>query len=119
MCKKYKIYSIFNITNNKINFNEKINFIIHFMSLGGIPPFIGFFIKIIVIFILIKLKTFIIIILIISSLINLFFYFKILTPIFFFNIKTLKNIKVNFNNKTLFININLIFLIFFVNLLVF
>lgn len=115
-CKKHKVYSIFTIFNNKINYNEKINFIIHFISLGGIPPFLGFFIKIITIFILIKFRTFIIIILITSSLINLFFYFKILTPIFFLNLKTFKNLKINFNNKTLFININLILLIFLVNL---
>nr|YP_009652695.1 NADH dehydrogenase subunit 2 [Dermacentor everestianus]QCF46394.1 NADH dehydrogenase subunit 2 [Dermacentor everestianus] len=118
-CKKYKIYSMFNIANNKINFNEKMNFIMHFMSLGGMPPFMGFFMKMMVIFVLMKLKTFIIMILIISSLINLFFYFKILTPIFFFNIKSLKNIKINFSNKTMFINMNLMFLTFLINLWVF
>ncbi|YP_009122926.1 NADH dehydrogenase subunit 2 (mitochondrion) [Dermacentor silvarum] len=115
-CKKHKIYSMFTIFNNKINYNEKMNFIMHFMSLGGMPPFLGFFMKMMTIFILMKFSTFIIMILITSSLINLFFYFKILTPIFFLNLKTLKNLKINFNNKTLFINMNLMFLIFFMNL---
>nr|YP_010324950.1 NADH dehydrogenase subunit 2 [Dermacentor marginatus]UNO54170.1 NADH dehydrogenase subunit 2 [Dermacentor marginatus]UNO54183.1 NADH dehydrogenase subunit 2 [Dermacentor marginatus] len=116
MCKKYKIFSMFNISNNKINFNEKMNFIMNFMSLGGMPPFLGFFMKMMTIFILMKFSTFIIMILIISSLINLFFYFKILTPIFFFNLKTTKNSSINFSNKTLFINMNLMFLIFLINL---
>nr|YP_010324963.1 NADH dehydrogenase subunit 2 [Dermacentor niveus]UNO54196.1 NADH dehydrogenase subunit 2 [Dermacentor niveus] len=116
MCKKYKISSMFNVSNNKINFNEKMNLIANFMSLGGMPPFLGFFMKMMTIFILMKFSTFIIMILIISSLINLFFYFKILTPIFFFNLKTMKNSSINFSNKTLFINMNLMFLIFLVNL---
>nr|QFU14537.1 NADH dehydrogenase subunit 2 [Dermacentor marginatus] len=116
MCKKYKIFSMFNISNNKINFNEKMNFIMNFMSLGGMPPFLGFFMKMMTIFILMKFSTFIIMILIISSLINLFFYFKILTPIFFFNLKITKNSSINFSNKTLFINMNLMFLIFLINL---
>lgn len=100
---------------SKININEKLLFIRKFMSLGGIPPFLGFFIKITAIYILIKSHFPLIVFLIISSLINLFFYFKILTPSFFFYIKFLKNSKNNFNKKTIFININYILLIFLIN----
>nr|YP_010571306.1 NADH dehydrogenase subunit 2 [Dermacentor reticulatus]UZG91442.1 NADH dehydrogenase subunit 2 [Dermacentor reticulatus]UZG91455.1 NADH dehydrogenase subunit 2 [Dermacentor reticulatus]UZG91468.1 NADH dehydrogenase subunit 2 [Dermacentor reticulatus]UZG91481.1 NADH dehydrogenase subunit 2 [Dermacentor reticulatus]UZG91494.1 NADH dehydrogenase subunit 2 [Dermacentor reticulatus] len=116
LCEKFNLISLINISNKKINYSNKMNLISQFMSLGGMPPFLGFFIKIMAICSLMKFNLFIIVILIISSLINLFFYFKILTPIFFFNVKSLKNSNFTFNKKTLFINMNFMLLIFFINL---
>lgn len=118
LCKKYNIFILSRTIINKINYNEKISFISQFISLAGIPPFLGFFIKIISIFILIKLSSLFVIILIISSLINLFFYFKILTPFLFIFRKSSKNNKISFR-KTFLININFIILIYFINILIF
>nr|UXG58538.1 NADH dehydrogenase subunit 2 [Dermacentor albipictus]UXG58546.1 NADH dehydrogenase subunit 2 [Dermacentor albipictus]UXG58683.1 NADH dehydrogenase subunit 2 [Dermacentor albipictus] len=100
---------------SKMNINEKLSFISNFLSLGGMPPFLGFFMKIMAIYMLMKSYFPLIVFLIISSLINLFFYLKILTPSFFFFIKFLKNSKLNFNSKTIFINVNYMLLIFLIN----
>nr|YP_008999736.1 NADH dehydrogenase subunit 2 [Dermacentor nitens]AGH19693.1 NADH dehydrogenase subunit 2 [Dermacentor nitens] len=100
---------------SKMNINEKLLFISKFMSLGGMPPFLGFFMKITAIYMLMKSHFPLIVFLIISSLINLFFYFKILTSSFFFYIKFLKNSKNNFNKKTIFMNMNYMLLIFLIN----
>nr|UNO54144.1 NADH dehydrogenase subunit 2 [Dermacentor (Indocentor) sp.] len=114
-CKKFKMYSFSKITINKMNYNEKMNFISQFMSLGGMPPFLGFFMKIMSIFMLMKTHSFFMIILIISSLINLFFYFKIITPSLFLFMKSWKNNTISFN-KMLLTNLNFMTLIFFINL---
>nr|YP_010509209.1 NADH dehydrogenase subunit 2 [Dermacentor albipictus]UXG58563.1 NADH dehydrogenase subunit 2 [Dermacentor albipictus]UXG58670.1 NADH dehydrogenase subunit 2 [Dermacentor albipictus] len=103
----------------KMNVNEKLLLISNFLSLGGMPPFIGFFVKIMTIFLLMKSYFPLIVFLIISSLINLFFYLKILTPSFFFFIKFLKNSKYNFNSKTVFVNMNYMLLIFLINFILY
>nr|UXG58579.1 NADH dehydrogenase subunit 2 [Dermacentor variabilis] len=99
----------------KMNMNEKLSIISNFMSLGGMPPFMGFFIKIMAIYMLMKSNFPLIVLLIMSSLINLFFYLKILTPSFFFFFKFLKNSKINFNSKMIFINMNYMMLIYLIN----
>lgn len=76
--KKNYNFSIFNLNSIKLTFLNKITIISLFLSLGGIPPFLGFFIKWISVILIIKNFPIIIVILIISSLINLFFYIRIL-----------------------------------------
>nr|UXG58554.1 NADH dehydrogenase subunit 2 [Dermacentor albipictus] len=115
MTARYKMNYMEMNNMTKMNINEKLSFISNFMSLGGMPPFLGFFMKIMAIYMLMKSYFPLIIFLIISSLINLFFYLKILTPSFFFFIKFLKNSKYNFNSKTIFINMNYMLLIFLIN----
>nr|YP_010231339.1 NADH dehydrogenase subunit 2 [Dermacentor auratus]QSV37408.1 NADH dehydrogenase subunit 2 [Dermacentor auratus] len=118
MCKKHKMNSFFNNTINKMNYNEKMNFISQFMSLGGMPPFLGFFMKIMAIFLLMKMNFWLMMILICSSLVNLFFYLKIMTPFLFLFKKNLSINKISFN-KSFLMNINIMTLIFIVNLLIF
>jgi len=78
-------------------FGIDFNSIILFFSLGGLPPFLGFFIKVIVINSLINLNYyFILIILLASSLIRLFYYTRLRMFIYLNN-----NINLNkrFNRK--------------------
>jgi NADH-ubiquinone oxidoreductase chain 2 len=75
---------------NKINQiftnSQKIIFIIRFLSLGGLPPFLGFFPKWIVIQQLIQNNFFLInFILIITALITLFYYLQIIITLLTFN----------------------------------
>nr|YP_009740472.1 NADH dehydrogenase subunit 2 [Lacanobia aliena]QID03211.1 NADH dehydrogenase subunit 2 [Lacanobia aliena]WBK17716.1 NADH dehydrogenase subunit 2 [Jankowskia athleta] len=86
----------------------KINLLINFLSLGGLPPFIGFFPKWIVInFLMINnfyLMTFIFIMM---SLIMLFFYTRIIYSSFMLNYFKMKWFKIKIKNK-LFLLMNLL-----------
>nr|YP_009479374.1 NADH dehydrogenase subunit 2 [Endotricha consocia]AVV61640.1 NADH dehydrogenase subunit 2 [Endotricha consocia] len=83
-----------------INYSIKLFFLINFLSLGGLPPFIGFFPKWIVINFLLFNKMFIISFLfIMMSLIMLFFYIRIIYSSLMFNYMKLKWIKISFKNK--------------------
>nr|YP_011017328.1 NADH dehydrogenase subunit 2 [Amblyomma naponense]WQF68991.1 NADH dehydrogenase subunit 2 [Amblyomma naponense] len=100
--------------NNKI----KISLMSMMLSLGGMPPFFGFMIKLISVMILIKYSNLIIIILIISSMINIFFYIRIITPNLFLNIFKIKNIlKYNQWSKNLILNMNIMITMFMLNLM--
>uniref|UniRef100_A0AAT9FF00 NADH-ubiquinone oxidoreductase chain 2 n=1 Tax=Haemaphysalis megaspinosa TaxID=1155002 RepID=A0AAT9FF00_9ACAR len=78
--KKNKITTISEMTSNKISINEKISIIISIMSLGGMPPFVGFMIKFIAIMLIIKYSIIVMMILIMSSLINIYIYIRMITP---------------------------------------
>nr|YP_009560650.1 NADH dehydrogenase subunit 2 [Gigantometra gigas]AZZ73255.1 NADH dehydrogenase subunit 2 [Gigantometra gigas]AZZ73268.1 NADH dehydrogenase subunit 2 [Gigantometra gigas] len=98
--------------NNK-TFMEKMNFMILFLSLGGMPPFIGFLPKWIVVQSLIKESSMMIImILMFTSMITLFFYMRMMSPMLMnyntmnkWNIKN-NNLK-NFNMIKIMINFSL------------
>jgi NADH-ubiquinone oxidoreductase chain 2 len=76
------------LSKNKLNSPEKITIIFNIISLAGLPPFLGFSAKLLVLFKIIKiLGAGILIILVISSLVSLFYYLKL-----FFNLLI--------NNKT-------------------
>nr|YP_004564180.1 NADH dehydrogenase subunit 2 [Chilo suppressalis]AEF33915.1 NADH dehydrogenase subunit 2 [Chilo suppressalis] len=91
-----------------INYLIKLSLLINFLSLGGLPPFIGFFPKWIIInFFMNNNFYFITFILIMSSLILLFFYIRIIYSSFMFNYLKLKWIKIYFKNK-MFILLNFI-----------
>nr|UFP05409.1 NADH dehydrogenase subunit 2 [Sucra jujuba] len=81
----------------------KINLLINFLSLGGLPPFIGFFPKWIIINFLINnnfyLMTFIFIMM---SLIMLFFYIRILYSSFMLNYFKMKWFKIYIKNNLFF-----------------
>nr|YP_010693854.1 NADH dehydrogenase subunit 2 [Haemaphysalis bispinosa]WCD42294.1 NADH dehydrogenase subunit 2 [Haemaphysalis bispinosa] len=79
--KKFNINSIYDLMKSKITNNDKTSIIILMMSLGGIPPFIGFLIKFLALIIIIKYSIMSIIILILSSLINIFIYLRMITPV--------------------------------------
>nr|QJW33794.1 NADH dehydrogenase subunit 2 [Lymantria sugii] len=84
----------------------KINLLINFLSLGGLPPFIGFFPKWIIINFLINNQFyFLTMIMIMMSLIVLFFYIKIIYSSIMFNYMKMKWFKIFIkNNKIMIIN---------------
>nr|AOY36203.1 NADH dehydrogenase subunit 2 [Palpita nigropunctalis] len=86
-----------------INYMIKLSLLINFLSLGGLPPFIGFFPKWIIInFLLMNNFFFLTFILIMMSLIMLFFYIRILYSSFMFNYLKLKWMKIFIKNKMMY-----------------
>lgn len=77
----------------------KFIFIINFLSLGGLPPFLGFFPKWIIIQSLSTInQSLLILIIIIITLITLFFYLRISFSAFILNYENIKwNYKITFN----------------------
>nr|YP_010721211.1 NADH dehydrogenase subunit 2 [Parnassius delphius]WDS46362.1 NADH dehydrogenase subunit 2 [Parnassius delphius] len=100
----YYINQLF-ITNMK--FSLKMSLLINFLSLGGLPPFLGFFPKWIIINFLILNKLFIIsFIFIMMSLIMLFFYIRIMYSSIMFNYLKMKWFK-NFMKNYLLLIMNI------------
>nr|YP_009158231.1 NADH dehydrogenase subunit 2 [Papilio demoleus]AKN78910.1 NADH dehydrogenase subunit 2 [Papilio demoleus] len=99
----YFINQLFIINMNSI---IKMSLLINFLSLGGLPPFLGFFPKWITINFLVMNKFFIVsFIFIMMSLIMLFFYIRIIYSSILFNYLKLKWFKFYLkNNSLLFIN---------------
>nr|YP_009561694.1 NADH dehydrogenase subunit 2 [Hydrillodes lentalis]QAT19934.1 NADH dehydrogenase subunit 2 [Hydrillodes lentalis] len=110
MCFMFYMLNMFFINQlfiNNMNSLIKINLLINFLSLGGLPPFIGFFPKWIIInFLIMNQLYFLIFIMIMMSLIVLFFYIRIIYSIFMFNYLKMKWFKIFIkNNKISLINI--------------
>nr|YP_010627148.1 NADH dehydrogenase subunit 2 [Mecodina praecipua]WBK26839.1 NADH dehydrogenase subunit 2 [Mecodina praecipua] len=110
MCFLFYMMNMFFINQlfiNNMNSMIKINLFINFLSLGGLPPFIGFFPKWIIMNFLILNKLYLLtFIMIMSSLIILFFYIRIIYSTFMFNYFKMKWYKMFIkNNKFLLINI--------------
>nr|YP_009229557.1 NADH dehydrogenase subunit 2 [Papilio xuthus]ALT55638.1 NADH dehydrogenase subunit 2 [Papilio xuthus] len=103
MLNAYFINQLFFINMNSI---MKISLMINFLSLGGLPPFLGFFPKWITINFLI-MNNFLLIsfIFIMMSLIMLFFYIRVIYSCIMFNYLKLKWFKFYLNNNSMsFIN---------------
>nr|YP_009441643.1 NADH dehydrogenase subunit 2 [Monotoma quadricollis]AOY39162.1 NADH dehydrogenase subunit 2 [Monotoma quadricollis] len=96
---KFNIFFIKQIISN-LNSNKtlKMFFLLNFLSLGGLPPFLGFYPKWLVINNFINKNTFIIpIILIIFTLVTLYFYIRIIFSSLLFN--SSEFLKFNFTSK--------------------
>nr|YP_009048770.1 NADH dehydrogenase subunit 2 [Apodemia mormo]AID52305.1 NADH dehydrogenase subunit 2 [Apodemia mormo] len=105
MCFLFYIMNLFYINqiyNFNINFYIKISILINFFSLGGLPPFLGFFPKWIIINFLMNNELYLIsFIFIMMSLIMLFFYTRIMySSLLFFNYK-FKWFKIFVKNKSM------------------
>nr|AYV91135.1 NADH dehydrogenase subunit 2 [Parantica sita]UXD06477.1 NADH dehydrogenase subunit 2 [Parantica sita]WAX37256.1 NADH dehydrogenase subunit 2 [Parantica sita] len=103
MCSIFYIINIFYINqmyNFNLNFFIKFSIMINFLSLGGLPPFLGFFSKWIVINFLINNNWLLInFFFIMMSLIMIFVYIRIIYSSFlFFNFK-MKWFKIHIKNK--------------------
>nr|YP_010417856.1 NADH dehydrogenase subunit 2 [Hypolimnas usambara]USF18015.1 NADH dehydrogenase subunit 2 [Hypolimnas usambara] len=110
MCFLFYIINIFymnQLFNLNLNFSIKFLILINFLSLGGLPPFLGFFPKWMIINYLLNNNLFIIsFIFTISSLIMLFIYIRIIYSSFMFYSIKLKWHKIFIkNNFMIFINI--------------
>uniref|UniRef100_UPI003001EDFD NADH dehydrogenase subunit 2 n=1 Tax=Parotis amboinalis TaxID=3112168 RepID=UPI003001EDFD len=106
MCFSFYLMNMFFINQLffiNINYTIKLSLMINFLSLGGLPPFIGFFPKWIIInFLLMNKLLFLTFILIMMSLIMLFFYIRILYSSFMFNYLKLKWMKIFIKNKMMY-----------------
>nr|YP_009024621.1 NADH dehydrogenase subunit 2 [Lamproptera curius]AHN13390.1 NADH dehydrogenase subunit 2 [Lamproptera curius] len=107
MCFMFNLMNVYFINQlfiMNINSQIKISFMINFLSLGGLPPFLGFFAKWIIINFLINNNMIIIsFIFIIMSLIMLFIYMRIIYSSIIFNYFKLKWFKMLIKNKYLFL----------------
>nr|YP_010185078.1 NADH dehydrogenase subunit 2 [Haemaphysalis montgomeryi]QVJ97815.1 NADH dehydrogenase subunit 2 [Haemaphysalis montgomeryi] len=117
MIQKNNINSIFDLMKSKISNLNKINMIISLMSLGGMPPFMGFMIKFMAISIIIKYSMVSMTILIMSSLINIFIYIRMITPILISFKKIHLNLNITKLIKNLIMNLMIIISFFLMNLI--
>nr|YP_010449388.1 NADH dehydrogenase subunit 2 [Xestia c-nigrum]UTT74629.1 NADH dehydrogenase subunit 2 [Xestia c-nigrum] len=103
MCFLFYILNMYFINQlfiNNMNFFIKINLLINFLSLGGLPPFIGFFPKWIIINFLINNNMYLLtFVFIMMSLIMLFFYIRISYSAFMFNYFKMKWFKIFIKNN--------------------
>ncbi|UNH49933.1 NADH dehydrogenase subunit 2 (mitochondrion) [Helicoverpa zea] len=94
------MYFINQLFINNMNFLIKINLLINFLSLGGLPPFIGFFPKWIIINFLINNNMYLLTLLfMMMSLIMLFYYIRITYSAFMFNYLKMKWFKIFIKNN--------------------
>nr|SSD62300.1 NADH dehydrogenase subunit 2 [Battus belus] len=121
MCFLFNLLNIYFINQLFIinmNFLIKISFLINFLSLGGLPPFLGFFPKWIIINFLMINKSFIItFIFIMMSLIMLFYYIRIIYSALMFNYLKMKWFKFFSKINSLFF-INFLSMISFLGMIV-
>nr|YP_010890185.1 NADH dehydrogenase subunit 2 [Sovia lucasii]WJJ70286.1 NADH dehydrogenase subunit 2 [Sovia lucasii] len=103
MCFSFHIFNIYFINQLfifNINFMLKFLIFINFLSLGGLPPFLGFFPKWIIINFLMTKKFYIIsFIFMMMSLITLFFYIRIIYSCILFNYLKLKWFNMHLKNN--------------------
>nr|QHW07028.1 NADH dehydrogenase subunit 2 [Choreutis emplecta] len=107
LCFMFNIMNMFFINQMfmlNMNYIIKFSLFINFLSLGGLPPFLGFLPKWIIINFLIKNKMyFLTLIFVMMSLILLFFYIRILYSSLMFNYLKMKWFKIFIKNKNMFI----------------
>nr|YP_009459921.1 NADH dehydrogenase subunit 2 [Cheumatopsyche campyla]AUT18186.1 NADH dehydrogenase subunit 2 [Cheumatopsyche campyla] len=84
-----------NIKNNKLFI---ILILINMLSLGGLPPFLGFIPEWLISIYFIQMKSYIILFIVIMSLINLYYYMQLFFPLIFLNkLQSKWNTNINFN----------------------
>nr|UAT98053.1 NADH dehydrogenase subunit 2 [Cypoides chinensis] len=85
---------------NNMNFMIKMNLLINFLSLGGLPPFIGFLPKWIIInFLMINKFYLLSMIMVMSSLVTIYFYIRIIYSTLLFNHLKMKWFKISLKNN--------------------
>nr|YP_010350319.1 NADH dehydrogenase subunit 2 [Ixodes barkeri]UOK09748.1 NADH dehydrogenase subunit 2 [Ixodes barkeri]UOL50391.1 NADH dehydrogenase subunit 2 [Ixodes barkeri] len=109
--KKNKLNFIKNINLQKFSNFSKFSLFSYFMSLAGLPPFMGFMLKWFSILLILNKMTFILFILIISSLINMYYYSRIMFPLILNLNILLKYSKMSMIKMSIFFFINLIMII--------
>nr|AND96655.1 NADH deshydrogenase subunit 2 [Eurysternus hamaticollis] len=100
----FKKFNLFNLKQLFISLNNKpmikFFFLMNFMSLGGLPPFMGFFPKWLTIQTLIQFNYYsLTFLMIISTLITLYFYMRIVLSITILSMNELSYYSNNFNMK--------------------
>nr|QFQ33831.1 NADH dehydrogenase subunit 2 [Amblyomma geoemydae] len=109
-----------NFFKKKIPMSEKISMTTLILSLGGMPPFIGFIMKFLSILIIINNSIFVVMILILSSIINIFIYLRMMnTNLFINSIYFSKKLFFNYNQKSVLFNMYWFISIFILNMMMF
>nr|QUB07033.1 NADH dehydrogenase subunit 2 [Thlaspida biramosa] len=113
-----KIYFINQINILKNNKIYSMMMILNFISLSGIPPFIGFLPKWLTIHYTMKISMIMPVILIISSLIHTYFYMRIIMPTLMMKVKEskLKNLNI-YKSKIMMLNVIFLFSLPLTNLM--
>nr|UZN43725.1 NADH dehydrogenase subunit 2 [Ixodes ovatus] len=78
---KNNLLLIINLNSMKMSMLDKISLFSFLLSLGGLPPFLGFFSKWVAVMLITKKFILILVVLIVSSLINLYFYMRCMFPL--------------------------------------
>nr|WMQ78039.1 NADH dehydrogenase subunit 2 [Zaranga tukuringra] len=103
MCFLFYVLNLFYINQLftiNLKFMIKINLLVNFLSLGGLPPFIGFFPKWIILNFMINNNYYLLaIIFVMMSLIMLFFYIRIIYSAIMFNYFKMKWLKIFIKNN--------------------
>lgn len=98
--KRFNLFFIKQTFSLKINYLQKILIFCSFLSLGGLPPFLGFFPKWTIIQFLTRFNIPLLVIIVFCSLVILYFYLRICYSAFIlyndFNIWKIINLKINF-----------------------
>lgn len=104
ICLNLKISILSELENAIISTKSKLMLSLNFLSLGGLPPFIGFLLKFLIINIIIQSISIkiIILILIIISLISLFYYLKVTYVFLFKNVYLTKITTLKTTNNNIF-----------------
>nr|YP_010350332.1 NADH dehydrogenase subunit 2 [Ixodes woyliei]UOK09761.1 NADH dehydrogenase subunit 2 [Ixodes woyliei] len=110
--KNNKLNHIKNIHMQKFSNFGKFSLFSYFLSLAGMPPFLGFFMKWMSIVLIANKMMFILLILISSSLINMFYYTRIMFPLIQNMNILMKNKKFSFIKLSNFFYFNFIMIIF-------
>nr|WMV00311.1 NADH dehydrogenase subunit 2 [Maoricicada campbelli] len=96
VCYMFNLFNINYINQfvmSSFNFSKSVMMMIIFMSMGGLPPFLGFFPKLIMIYCLLLNKMlFICVLLLMTALIVLFFYLRIVITTLMMNTISMKSI---------------------------
>ncbi|CRL08755.1 ND2 [Clunio marinus] len=116
----FKIFNLYFINQvflmKNLNLIMKLFLFINLLSLGGLPPFLGFFPKWMIIELMMKNNSFFILLIIMFfSLITLYFYLRLSYSMFLFNHKNVKWNTKNIFNLTM--NYKLLFMISFFSLM--
>nr|YP_009654849.1 NADH dehydrogenase subunit 2 [Plautia fimbriata]QCI09417.1 NADH dehydrogenase subunit 2 [Plautia fimbriata] len=105
---KYKMFFINQISTLNMTNSEKINMFIMMMSMGGLPPFIGFLPKWITIQSMVDNKEFMLMfIMIMFSLVTLLYYIRIMTSMFLTYSTSIKWSTFNNNSSMMMMSINM------------
>nr|AGO28130.1 NADH dehydrogenase subunit 2 [Sphedanolestes impressicollis] len=96
-----------------MSYSNKMTIMILFLSLGGLPPFLGFLPKFIVIQLMITFESYSIsLILVLTTLITLFYYLRMISSVLLINSSTVKwapQVEMSNNSSSFIMMVNLMF----------
>nr|YP_010937255.1 NADH dehydrogenase subunit 2 [Ixodes loricatus]WKW95212.1 NADH dehydrogenase subunit 2 [Ixodes loricatus] len=115
LLKKNEFSLIVNLNLMKVPFLEKLFLLTLLLSLGGMPPFLGFLTKWMSVILIVKKLPLILLFLIMSSLVNLFFYTRLMFPLVLnFNILMKTHLSISLFSSMKMFPINMMSIVFII-----